>query len=58
MIVVVTFIIQFIYLHKQKQEMKKTDTHFSFRLIYYSVKHKFCTNRLNDGFRLNARILT
>ena len=27
----------------------------SFRLVYYSFKQKVCTNRLNGGFRLNAR---
>jgi len=38
--------------------MKKMVTHFSFRFIYYSSERKFCTNRSNAGFRLNARIPT
>ena len=52
------FIIKFINFRKQNQQTKKMDTHFfvSFRLLYYSFKRKFCTNRLNNGFRLNARI--
>jgi len=43
-IIDVVFIIQLIYLFKQKQQTKQMDTHFLFRVIYYSFKQKFSTN--------------